>query len=256
MSLRIFSLAILITLPTMFCRAQNMVADYQLINVNDKHAAYENPQLQKELQKAHKKLAKRIDVVIGYCPEKMISEKPQSPLSNFLTDILVEIANEYCQKHHKEAVDFSILNFGGIRAPLHAGNITIGDLFEIAPFENNMAIAEIKGSELRKLFQRFKVKSCEPYSKQVTIKYAGEYFFQALIHDQEIDNDKIYRVATLDFILTGGDGIFKGIEIINADMTKINIRNAYINHIKKMTSEGKNVTGKNDKRMSIIPQPR
>ena len=29
-----------------------------------------------------------------------------------------------------------------------------------------------------------------------------------------------------------------------------------IKHIKKMTAEGKTVTGKNDKRMSIIPQPR
>ncbi len=247
---------ILIMLSVTFCHAQKVTADYQLIPVTNDHAAYDNPKLQKELQKAHKKLAQKIDVVIGYCPEEMINEKPQSPLSNFLTDILVEIADKYCQKQGKPAVDFSILNFGGIRSNLPAGNITIGNIYEIAPFENYLAIAEIKGSDLRQIFRRFKVNKCEPYSKQVSVIYAGDYFYKALINGQEIDNNKVYRIATLDFILTGGDHILDDVDILNADVSNITIRDAYINHIKQMTAEGKSVTGKTDNRFSIIPQPR
>lgn len=239
----------------LFCHAQNRTIDYQLRTINGDCAADDNPQLKKELEKSKKKLEKKTSVVIGYCPEEMISNMPQSPLSNFLTDILVDIANEYCQKHHKEAVDFSLLNFGGIRSSLHAGNVTIGNLFEISPFENTMVIANIKGSEVRKIFRRFKAKKCEPYSQQVSIQYLGDYFHKALIHGKEIDNDKIYRVVTLDFILTGGDKILDGIEILSAEHTNIVVRDAYINHIKKMTAEGKVITGKFDERMSIMPQP-
>ena len=253
---KILSLILIISMTTLLCPAQSKVVGYELKKVNGNCSTYDNPQLKKELQKSKKKLEKKINVVIGYCPETMVSEMPQSPLSNFLTDILVEIANEYCQKKHKEAVDFSLLNFGGIRSSLKAGNITIGNIFEIAPFENSLVIVDVKGSEVRKIFQRFKVKKCEPYSQQVSIQYAGDYFYKALINGQEIDNNKTYRMVTLDFILTGGDDILKGIETGNIEYTGIVVRNAYINHIKKMTAEGKNVTGKNDKRMSIIPQPR
>ena len=251
---KIVSLLIAILL-TLFCQAQNRAVDYQLKTVKGSCATYSNPQLQKELNKEKKKLEKKTGVVIGYCPEDMVSEMPQSPLSNFLTDILVEIANEYCQKHHEEPVDFSLLNFGGIRSSLHAGNITIGNLFEIAPFENSLVIADIQGSELRKVFRRFKVKDCQPYSQQVSIQYAGDYLYRVYIHGQKIDNDKIYRMATLDFILTGGDDILKDININHAEHTGIVVIKAYIDHIKKMTAEGKNITGKRDQRMIIIPQP-
>lgn len=253
---KILSLILLISMTTLLCPAQSKVVSYELKKVNGNCTTYNNPQLKKELDKSKKKLEKQTSVVIGYCPEEMVSEMPQSPLSNFLTDILVEIGNEYCQKKNKEAVDFSLLNFGGIRSSLQAGNITIGNIFEIAPFENNLVIADIKGSEVRKIFQRFKVKKCEPYSQQVNIQYAGDYFYKALINGQEIDNNKTYRMITLDFILTGGDDILKDVELGNVDNTGIVVRDAYIKHIKKMTTEGKNVTGKTDKRMYIIPQPR
>lgn len=253
---KILSLILLISMTTLLCPAQSKVVSYELKKVNGNCTTYNNPQLKKELDKSKKKLEKQTSVVIGYCPEEMVSEMPQSPLSNFLTDILVEIGNEYCQKKHKETVDFSLLNFGGIRSSLKAGNITIGDIFEIAPFENNLVIVDLKGSEVRKIFRRFKVKKCEPYSQQVNIQYAGDYFYKALINGQEIDNNKTYRMITLDFILTGGDDILKDVELGNVDNTGIVVRDAYIKHIKKMTAEGKNVTGKTDKRMYIIPQPR
>lgn len=253
---KILSLILLISMTTLLCPAQSKVVSYELKKVNGNCTTYNNPQLKKELDKSKKKLEKQTSVVIGYCPEEMVSEMPQSPLSNFLTDILVEIGNEYCQKKHKEAVDFSLLNFGGIRSSLKAGNITIGDIFEIAPFENNLVIVDLKGSEVRKIFRRFKVKKCEPYSQQVNIQYAGDYFYKALINGQEIDNNKTYRMITLDFILTGGDDILKDVELGDVDNTGIVVRDAYIKHIKKMTAEGKNVTDKTDKRMYIIPQPR
>ena len=240
----------------LFCQAQNKSFDYKLKTVDGNCSSYDNPQLRKELDKEKKKLEKKTSVVIGYCPEDMVSEMPQSPLSNFLTDILVDIANDYCQKHHKEAVDFSLLNFGGIRSSLHAGNVTVGNIFEISPFENNVVIANIKGSELLKVFRRFKVKRCEPYSQQVSIQYVGDYFYKALIHGREIDNDKTYRVVTLDFILTGGDNILEGVEILSSENTNITVRDAYIKQIRKMTAEGKVITGKFDERMSIIPQNR
>lgn len=253
---KLLSFILLISTTTLLCLAQSKVVGYELKTVNSDCSSYDNPSLRKELDKSKKKLEKQTSIVIGYCPEDMVSDMPQSPLSNFLTDILVEIANEYCQKRSKEVVDFSLLNFGGIRSSLKAGNITVGNIFEIAPFENNLVIAELKGSEVRKIFRRFKVKKCEPYSKQVSIQYAGDYVYKILINGQEIDNDKTYRMVTLDFILTGGDGILSNIEISNVENTGIIVRNAYINHIKKMTSEGKNITGKFDQRMTIIPQPK
>ncbi len=239
----------------MFCPAQNIVIEYELLTVKNA-PDYNNTKLQKELEKSKKQLGEKIDEVIAYCPQEMENFIPQSPLTNFLTDAVVEIGNQFCEANGLDFIDFAILNAGGIRAPLKAGNVTVGNLYEISPFENYIVIAEIKGSEVTKIFKRFTTKTCQPTSKQISITFAGDYVYQLLMHGQAIDPDKIYRMATLDFIANGGDNILKDIEIINIVNTGILGRSGYIDYIKRLTAKGQNISAKIDDRVKIIPQPK
>lgn len=89
--------------------------------------------------------------------------------------------------------DIGICNVGGIRAsgfPLKKGQIiTYGDIFEIMPFENEACLISIKGNELIKFFKE----DGFYYSSNVDV-------LNNKIDGNSIDNNKLYKIATLDFI--------------------------------------------------------
>lgn len=253
MNLKSLLIAGFFAMASVFCLAQNTLVDYKLIRVNATPDTV-NVELQKLLAKEKSKLSKKTDVVIGYCPTAMERLMPQSPLPNFLTDLLVEFGNDFCADSNPNSIDFSLINYGGIRSNLPQGNITIGNLFEVSPFENFVVFVDIKGSELTKMLNRFRIKKCEFLSKDIEMVYLGDYVHEIFFRGQKIEPDRIYRFATLDFILTGGDGILKGIQLEGSYDTKVVARDMFIRFIKEMTANGKEITGKIDGRVKVLPQ--
>ncbi len=110
--------------------------------------------------------------------------------------------------------DISIYNVsGGIRADLPAGELTYGSVFEILPFDNRVVILDVSGQEMRKII-----------AKQVRVgrRRAGISGMRVFVDCQDdtmniemilnnghvIDDDDRVRIATNDFLTTGGDDIF------------------------------------------------
>ena len=52
-------------------------------------------------------------------------------------------------------VDAAVINIGGIRSTIGAGDILTKHVFEVMPFENEVVIVKMKGSDLRGLFQYY-----------------------------------------------------------------------------------------------------
>ena len=67
----------------------------------------------------------------------------ESELGNLVSDAIRQAAK----------ADFSLVNSGGIRAPLEAGPITFGAVFQSIPFDNEISILRVTGSELRMIFR-------------------------------------------------------------------------------------------------------
>lgn len=65
----------------------------------------------------------------------------ETPLSRLIADLIREA---------REA-DVAVINGGGIRAPLPAGPLHYGDLYETFPFDNRFARIELTGAELKAL---------------------------------------------------------------------------------------------------------
>ena len=128
---------------------------------------------------------------------------PESPLGNlFLTALQASID-----------ADVVIHNVsGGIRSTLPAGKLTYGSVFEIFPFDNRVVILDVSGQEMRKII-----------AKQVRVgpRRAGFSGMRVFVDCQDdtmniemvldnghvIDDDDRLRIASNDFLATGGDGI-------------------------------------------------
>ena len=87
--------------------------------------------------------------VVGRVACDMDADRPESKLSNLLADILI-----WAGKDFDEEPVFSVYNMGGIRASFEKGDVTIGDVIEVAPFENKICFMTMKGSQVMTLFEQ------------------------------------------------------------------------------------------------------
>ena len=91
----------------------------------------------------------RVKDVIGYSTIAMESGYPESPLSNWFVDLLME----QVEKHAGKKVDIGITNFGGIRIDMPQGDIILDDMLSMFPFKNQITYVEHKGSQIRKILE-------------------------------------------------------------------------------------------------------
>ncbi|MDU7954507.1 MAG: multifunctional 2',3'-cyclic-nucleotide 2'-phosphodiesterase/3'-nucleotidase/5'-nucleotidase [Clostridium perfringens] len=109
--------------------------------------------------------------------------------------------------------DIAITNGGGVRAPLMAGIITVGDMYTILPFDNTLVTMEMKGSDIIKVLEH----GIEPdnfgWGQHAGVKLwytpraeRGEKITSVRLADgTKLENDKYYTVVTNDFMAVGGD---------------------------------------------------
>ena len=176
--------------------------------------------------------------VIGVSDAEMRSGRPESLLSNFAVDALLE----YSRKVSSGKVDFSLTNFGGLRAALPKGDISRYDIFSIFPFENYVVILDLPGSSVRALFDSFARNRVEAFSWNIQLEIRAGALKDVLIDGEQIDDSRIYRVATIDFLMSGGDNVIALKDAVAVEQTGVLIRDVMISHIEKLTQSKKRVT--------------
>lgn len=197
---------------------------------------------------------KKMGQIIGSSKEVLTSFAPMSPLSNLLVDIIFEWGNTYLSSKKSEQADMALLNFGGIRAALPQGKITVGDIYQIAPFDNTVAFVYAKGSELKKMFGVFTEKRNAPMAN-VQTTYRNGRLSAYTIANAPLDNDKVYIIVTLNFLAKGGDNLLNSVISENVIYTNTPVRDVFIDWIRKKTVENIEIEGVTDDRVIILSTP-
>lgn len=148
-----------------------------------------------------------------------------------------------------EAVDFAILNTGGVRASFRKGDITLGDIFSSFPFENRLTLLSMKGSDLIDLFEH-SYRLGIGTSKEVKLVYAADQSLKSVtIHNKAIDPNKVYIVATIDYLAGGNDGLTALTRTVKRVDTGATLRQLMINAITEKQSRGEKLAAPKDKRV-------
>ena len=146
------------------------------------------------------KVAEEMEKVIGYCPDAIRKGTPESPLNNLTADALVWMADEY----YGIKADVALYNNGGMRAEISAGDLTIGDVYAVYPFDNVLSVATLTGSDLKKLFDYVASNGGLPINKEVRMVISGKKVKSVTVNGQQIDNNKTYTIATIDYLMNLG----------------------------------------------------
>jgi len=179
---------------------------------------------------------KELKTVIGYAPEEMVRKAPECPLYDWIADMLICRTSAITGRK----VDVSFANCGGVRADIGKGDVIMDDIFAMFPFNNYLTYISIKGKDLRKIYEQMgKNKALFVGGVQLVIR--DDVFVSAIIGGEPLDDEKVYGMATLDFLLKGGDGFCLGQDAIETVVTGTRMREGVIDHIKALTSLGKSL---------------
>lgn len=189
--------------------------------------------------------------VVGSVSEYLYARRPESNLSNLLSDILVWGG----QKFNEHPV-FGVYNMGGIRAALSKGLVTYGDIVDVAPFENKICFLTLSGKSVLELFQQIASRGGEGLSHGVCLQITADgKLLDAKIEGKEVDPESSYRVATLDYLAQGNDGLeaFKsGTEINSPRQEENNVRYVIMDYFRTKCRGGKSISPVVEGRIKII----
>jgi 2',3'-cyclic-nucleotide 2'-phosphodiesterase (5'-nucleotidase family) len=182
-----------------------------------------------------------MNIIVGQATETMSVDKPESSLTRLIADILLAEARKVDPEAH-----MAVTNIGGIRRPLFQGNITIGDVYEILPFDNSLLILEYKGSDIIALANAIATKGGESVVG-ITLDIVGNKAENIKINGQPIDSTQTYKVVTTDYLSWGNDQLTPLANYTNSTPLNLMMRDAMLNYLK----DNKILSAPNDKRILL-----
>ena len=190
----------------------------------------------------------RVKDVVAHSTGSWDKGYPESELSNWLIDIMIAKTEAISGK----PVHMGVTNFGGIRADMPQGDVILDDLLSMFPFKNYLVYLEHKGSTIRRIIEgmaatRFQVLG----GVRVVVKDGKVESIE--IGGEPLDDDKVYGVTTVSFLLHGGDGLYMADEALSmTEYHDVNVIDAVLEHVAAETAAGRSLEYKKDGRVTII----
>ncbi len=177
-------------------------------------------------------LAEEMNEVIGYNKFEMAKQQPDNPLGTFMCDAILSEASEYYQGQ----IDFAVINYGGIRIPfLSAGDISVGRIFELMPFENYIVVLDLDLATTEMLFQTMTDRGGWPMSQGVEMRMdTTNLTYDVSINGENLGSKQRYKVLISDYIANGGDSC-DFLKEAPRETLGVLLRDAIIDHLRGMS---------------------
>jgi 2',3'-cyclic-nucleotide 2'-phosphodiesterase (5'-nucleotidase family) len=195
-------------------------------------------------------LEKDMSRVIAVSAEEMVKDRPESNLTNFLADLLLtegkEIVTELGEDVHPS---ISYYNYGGIRTFIPEGKITVGKIFELMPFENELVFLELSGAQVQEFLDVIAEKGGDSVGG-VRFKISENKAKNVEVAGKSLNEKEHYWLVTNDYVAAGGDGLEVFTRRKNFVAGNIKIRDVIIAHLEKIHKKGQVISAKTDGRIS------
>lgn len=196
---------------------------------------------------------KRIKEVIGSTDREIGKGLAGGLLGNFVTDVMRAEGERVIEKR----IDLAIQNSGGLRNPIPQGAITVETIFRVMPFENEIFVLTMTGSQLTRLLEFMASKTENrggDAQSGARIVIEGGKLLSAKVRGAPIDAKASYVVAVSDYLYGGGSGYSMLAEVKNYTPLNLTLRDAIINYIRRETAAGRIIKPRFDGRLKILDE--
>ncbi|EPZ5494197.1 TPA: bifunctional UDP-sugar hydrolase/5'-nucleotidase [Citrobacter freundii] len=204
-----------------FRNGEMKMVNYQLIPVNLKkkvtwedgkseHVLYtpeiaENAQMLSLLSPFQNKGKAQLDVKIGAVNDRLEGDRSKVRFVQTNMGHLILAA-----QMARTGADFGVMSGGGIRDSIEGGDITYKSVLKVQPFGNVVVYADMNGKDvtdyLTAVAQMKPDSGAYPQFANVSFVAKDGKLNDLKINGEPVDPAKTYRMATLSFNATGGDG--------------------------------------------------
>ncbi|MBL7928146.1 MAG: 5'-nucleotidase C-terminal domain-containing protein [Bacteroidia bacterium] len=183
------------------------------------------------LQPYKLKLDSSMNIRLASSDMEMEKGQPESLLGNFVSDLCMNQVKPFAIENNLN-IDFCFFNNGGLRNSLPKGDITMRNIFELMPFDNELVILIIDGKTTEKLIKTIIEKGGVPVSG-IRIILNKDEKPQATVQDKPFDTTRDYVILTSDYLAGGGDQYDFLKNRKEYLQTGLLMRDAIINHCRK-----------------------
>lgn len=241
-------LLLLLFLSLASCRSYyNSLTEVDSIRVSEA-VSLENTETDAMIAPFRSRMELEMNEEIGILEMKLTKSQPESTLGNWLADMLYEEVKLI----NNNQLDFAIQNQGGVRInELSAGPITVGEIFEIMPFDNLTTIMWSKGDVIQALCDHIAADGGWPVSSGLRFSISNKKAIDVHISGEQLDPDKTYVFALPDYIANGGSGT-DFLQNEKREDRELLIRDAFLRNIRKKTTTGLKQFAQLDGRIILI----
>ncbi|MCR9182403.1 MAG: 5'-nucleotidase C-terminal domain-containing protein [Flavobacteriaceae bacterium] len=160
-----------------------------------------------------------------------------SSIGNMMADATMELANPIFKQRSQKNINIVLLNFGGIRSTMGAGDVNRKTAFEIMPFENEVTVLELTPKGIQEMLDYLVSENvAHPVSGIDVQLHSNNKIKSVTIQGAPLDTTINYFVATSDYLRNGGDRMYFFEEAVSETPLDYKLRNLFIDYfIKKDT---------------------
>lgn len=182
-------------------------------------------------------MEEEMNQVIGEATVALEKSVPESPLGNFAAEATYLAGVAYGSRTkdvggpNAMIKSFALLNYGGLRAPISKGDITIGNMYELMPFDNTLVLVKLSGEQVRACAKYlFGVHGQPVYNARFRLSSNSETMW---IGEKEYNFDEEIIVITSNYLADGGDNMTFFNEPLRKWDSGIFLRDIFIDYVKE-----------------------
>lgn len=169
----------------------------------------EDPAVAKVIAPIKAEIQATFGLVLAEAPQGLFRGRrgEENLLGYWVADRMRERAEALCGQR----VRFAITNQGGLRANIRPGQVKVGDIYEVMPFENELVVVTFTGAEVMQIVKEGIIRRGGEPTSGVKARLQGTAekpeFLITWEDGSAIDPQEIVRVATTDYLAASGDSM-------------------------------------------------
>ncbi|MDD4778392.1 MAG: 5'-nucleotidase C-terminal domain-containing protein [Fermentimonas sp.] len=241
---------VILAISLLSCKSKYQVVEIKgtIIEVDSTFDSQSHPNMYNLVRSFKVELDSEMNEVIGSSAEQMEYSRPESLLTNLTSDVM----KAYGDEHLPDGADIGVMNVHGHRANMPKGPVTVGNLYEIYSFDNTITFLELKGADLKKMFDAYARIGGAGISSNVKLVIEDRKVKSVTVNGKPIDNDKIYHIVTLDYLAGGNDNMNAFLDAVSVTDTGVTLRDIMIDWVREQTRSGNEITSVLDGRIEVI----
>ncbi len=232
------------------CKSNLYVHDFKAENIsNFENISTIDSSLVEFLEPFRADVDRQMSVVVAETAVPLIRQKPESLITNYLGDIILRTGQAWASRYPGKPIpQAAYLNYGSVRCDLPKGEITVGNVFELMPFENELVLLKLKGEDLYAMAEMIAKRGGESVAgMKIGIKDGQLSTFT--IDNQPVERSRFYWLATNDYAAGGGDDMKMFLNRATIIRTEIKLRDCFIDYMRDEHNAGNQISPKLDGRI-------